>query len=42
MKRIILLSLIAMLILPVFIQAQVTYLSEDEYKELKKKERLVY
>ncbi len=42
MKRIILLSLIAMLVLPVFIQAQVTYLSEDEYKELKKKERLVY
>ena len=42
MKRIILLSLIAMLVLPVLIQAQVTYLSEDEYKDLKKKERLVY
>jgi nucleoid-associated protein YgaU len=42
MKRIIILSLIALLVLPVFIQARVTYLSEEEYKDLKKKERLVY
>ena len=42
MKRIILLSLIALLVLPVLIQAQVTYLSEEDYKDLKKKERLVY
>ena len=42
MKRIILLSLVALLVLPVMIQAQVTYLSEDEYKDLKKNERLAY
>ncbi|MDP8269473.1 MAG: LysM peptidoglycan-binding domain-containing protein [Candidatus Tenebribacter davisii] len=42
MKRIIILSLVALLVLPVLIQAQVTYLSEDEYKDLKKKERLAY
>ncbi|RLC55050.1 MAG: hypothetical protein DRH89_08500, partial [Candidatus Cloacimonadota bacterium] len=42
MKRIILLSLIALLVLPVLVQARVTYLSEEEYKDLKKKERLVY
>jgi len=42
MKRIILLSLIALLVLPVMIQAQVTYLSEEEYKDLKKNERLAY
>ncbi len=42
MKRTILLSLVALLILPVMIQAQVNYLSEDEYKDLKKNERLAY
>ena len=42
MKRTILLSLVALLILPVLIQAQVNYLSEDEYKDLKKNERLAY
>lgn len=42
MKRIILISLIALLVLPVLTQARVTYLSEKEYKALKKKERVAY
>lgn len=42
MKRTIILTLIALLVLPVLIQARVTYLSEEEYKDLKKKERLAY
>ncbi len=42
MKKIILISLVALLIIPVILQSRVTYLNEDEYKKLKKKERLAY
>jgi nucleoid-associated protein YgaU len=42
MKKFIIISLIALLIIPALLSARVTYLSEDEYKKLKKKERLAY
>ena len=42
MKKIILLSLVAILILPALIHSQVMYLTEEEYKDLNKKERLKY
>jgi nucleoid-associated protein YgaU len=42
MKKIILLALVFALVIPVLLVANVTYLGEDEYKKLKKKERLHY
>ena len=42
MKKLLLISLVAMLVIPIVLQARVTYLSEEEYKKLKKKERLHY
>lgn len=42
MKKIILLSLIVLFVVPVLLQASVTYLDEDSYKKLKKKQRLEY
>ena len=42
MKKYILLTLIVLLALPAFLQASVEYLSEEDYKELKKEERLNY
>ncbi len=42
MKKIIILATLLAVILPTFLFAEVTYLSEDEYKHLKKKERLHY
>jgi nucleoid-associated protein YgaU len=42
MKKIILLSLVCALLLPVVLQAKVVYLNEDDYKKLKKSERENY
>ncbi len=42
MKKLILLSLVAILIIPALVHSSVVYLTEDEYKDLKKKERLHY
>ena len=42
MKKYIMLTLIVLLALPAFLQASVEYLSEEDYKELKKEERLNY
>lgn len=42
MKKILIISLAVLIIVPVFLQAKVTYLNEEEYKELKKEERLRY
>ena len=42
MKKIILLSLIILFVVPVLLQSSVTYLDEDSYKKLKKKARLEY
>ncbi len=41
MKKILLIALVISLVFPV-LMAKVTYLSEDEYKKLKKKDRLYY
>ncbi len=42
MKKFILITLITLLAIPAFLQAKVVYLGEEEYKELKKEERLNY
>jgi predicted nucleic acid-binding Zn-ribbon protein len=42
MKKIIIISIVAVLIIPVILQSKVVYLNEEEYKKLKKKERLHY
>ncbi|MCD6182071.1 MAG: LysM peptidoglycan-binding domain-containing protein [Candidatus Cloacimonetes bacterium] len=42
MKKIIFMTLLCALLLPVVLQAKVVYLNEDEYKKLKKNERLNY
>ena len=42
MKKYIILSLIVLLVVPAILSARVAYLSEEDYKKLKKKERLVY
>jgi len=42
MKKIVLLTLIFVLVLPVVLMAKVAYLSEEDYKKLKKQERLNY
>lgn len=42
MKKITLITLIALFLLPVLLTAKVVYLSEDEYKDLNKEERLHY
>ena len=42
MKKYIILSLIVLLVVPAILSARVAYLSEDDYKKLKKKERLAY
>jgi len=42
MKKYIILSLIVLLVVPAILSARVAYLSEDEYKKLKKNERLAY
>ncbi len=42
MKKYIILSLIVLLVLPAIISARVTYLSEEDYKKLKKNERMAY
>ena len=42
MKKYIVLSLIVLLVLPAILSARVEYLSEEDYKKLKKKERLAY
>jgi nucleoid-associated protein YgaU len=42
MKKYILITLIALLAIPAFLQANVEYLGEEEYKELKKAERMNY
>jgi nucleoid-associated protein YgaU len=42
MKKYILLTLIVLLALPALLQASVKYLGEEDYKELKKEERLSY
>jgi nucleoid-associated protein YgaU len=42
MKKIILISLVFLMIVPALLQSKVVYLTEDEYKKLKKKERLHY
>ena len=42
MKKITILSIVAIMLISVVLQAGVTYLTEDEYKKLKKKERLHY
>ena len=42
MKKYIVLSLIVLLVLPAILSARVEYLSEEDYKKLKKKERMAY
>jgi nucleoid-associated protein YgaU len=42
MKKITLISLVLLIVIPVLLQSQVVYLTEEEYKELKKDERLHY
>jgi nucleoid-associated protein YgaU len=42
MKKYIILSLIVLLVVPAILSARVSYLSEEDYKKLKKKERLAY
>lgn len=42
MKKYIILTLVALLVIPALLSARVNYLTEDEYKKLKKKERLAY
>ena len=42
MKKIIIISIVALLIIPVILQSKVIYLNEEEYKKLKKQERLHY
>jgi len=43
MKKIIIIALIILFVVPTFLQSlSVTYLSEEDYKRLKKKERLMY
>ena len=42
MKRYIILALVVMLVVPAILCARVNYLTEDEYKKLKKNERLAY
>lgn len=42
MKKIVLFTLILVLVLPVVLMAKVAYLSEEDYKNLKKQERLNY
>lgn len=42
MKKFVLITLIALLAIPAFMHAKVEYLSEEDYKELKKEERMNY
>jgi len=42
MKKLIILMIVAVLVIPVLLVSEVNYLSEDEYKKLKKAERLNY
>ncbi|KQC06967.1 MAG: hypothetical protein APR54_06455 [Candidatus Cloacimonas sp. SDB] len=42
MKKITLISLVLLIVIPVLLQSRVVYLTEEEYKELKKDERLHY
>ncbi|RLC51758.1 MAG: hypothetical protein DRZ79_02295 [Candidatus Cloacimonadota bacterium] len=42
MKKIIIIALVVMFVVPSFLMSAINYLSEDEYKKLKKKERLAY
>jgi len=42
MKKIILISLVVLLVVPALLQSKIVYLTEDEYKKLKKQERLHY
>lgn len=42
MKQIIILGIIALLLLPVVLMAQFTYLSDEEYRSLKRSERIRY
>ena len=42
MKKIIILTIVAILVLPIMLSAKVTYLSYEDYKKLSKKERTQY
>ncbi len=42
MKNLIIITLAIVFVLPVFLVAEIAYLNEEDYKDLKKKERLVY
>jgi len=42
MKKYLLISLVVIIVIPAILSAKVTFFTEDEYKRLKKKERLAY
>lgn len=42
MRKIFIITIVALLVIPAFVHSKLMYLSEEEYKDLSKKERLAY